>query len=184
MQQCSNHPDSECRYDSTIGLGPVFAQLFQQSIDTGEIPKKWSLANICPLFKKGDRSLACNSRPFSCVPCKLLEHIVCSNIMARLDEHKLVFRKRHSCETQLITVINDWAKILDKGGQVCLGTSRKLLIHPSWTTKKQAVWLWYWWKDSEMDIFFSLFQAAASCSKWNKIRLSPRFVGCPSGHRS
>ena len=28
------------------------------------------------------------------------------------------FRKRHSCETQLTTVINDWAKILDNGGQV------------------------------------------------------------------
>ena len=26
--------------------------------------------------------------------------------------------KRHSCETQLTTVINDWAKILDNGGQV------------------------------------------------------------------
>ena len=26
--------------------------------------------------------------------------------------------KKHSCETQLITVINDWARILDKGGQV------------------------------------------------------------------
>ena len=39
-------------------LGPVFAHLFQQSIDTGEIPMEWSLANICPLFKKSDRSLA------------------------------------------------------------------------------------------------------------------------------
>ena len=44
--------------------------------------------------------------------------------MAHLDEYKLlsgrqhVFRKRHSCETQLTTVINDWAKILDNGGQV------------------------------------------------------------------
>ena len=27
-------------------LGPVFAHLFQQSIDTGEIPKEWYLANI------------------------------------------------------------------------------------------------------------------------------------------
>ena len=27
------------------------------------------------------------------------------------------FRKWHSCETQLITVINGWAKILDKKGQ-------------------------------------------------------------------
>ena len=32
----------------TAELGPVFAQLFQQSLDMGEIPKEWSLANICP----------------------------------------------------------------------------------------------------------------------------------------
>ena len=58
-------------------LCPVIAHLFQQSIDTGEIPREWSLANICPLFKKSDRSLACNYRPVSltCVPCRLLEHI-------------------------------------------------------------------------------------------------------------
>ena len=57
----------------------------------------------------------------SWIPCKLLEHIVhvCSNIMAHLDENRLLsekqhaFRKWHSCETQLITVIDDWAKILD-----------------------------------------------------------------------
>ena len=44
--------------------------------------------------------------------------------MAHLDEYKFLsdrqhaFRKRHSCETQLTTVINDWAKSLDNGGQV------------------------------------------------------------------
>ena len=36
-----------------------------QRVDTGEIPRAWSLANICPLFKKSDRSLACNYRPVS-----------------------------------------------------------------------------------------------------------------------
>ena len=67
-----------------------------------------------------------NYRPVSltCIPCKLLEHIVCSNIMGHLDQYNLLsdkqhaFRKWHSCETQLITVINDSAKILDKKGQV------------------------------------------------------------------
>ena len=70
----------------TTELGPILAHLFQQSIDSGEIPKEWTLANISPLFKKGDRSLACNYRPVSltCVPCKLLEHILWSNIMALL----------------------------------------------------------------------------------------------------
>ena len=106
-------------------FGPVVSHLFQQSTDTGEIPKEWSLANICPLYKKSDRSLACNYRPVSltCVPCKLLEHITCTNIMTHLVEYKLLsdrphaFRKGHSCETQLTTVINDWAKILDNTGQ-------------------------------------------------------------------
>ena len=44
--------------------------------------------------------------------------------MAHLDEHKLLsdkqhaFRKCHSYETQLTTVIDDWAKVLDNHGQV------------------------------------------------------------------
>ena len=39
-------------------LGPVFAHLFQKSLDTGEIPKEWSLANICPLYKKRGTGLS------------------------------------------------------------------------------------------------------------------------------
>ena len=109
-----------------VELGPVFARLFQQSFDKGEIPKDWSLANTCPLYKKCDRVLPSSYRPVPliCVPCKMLEHIVCTNIRAHLDEHKLLtdrryaFGKNRSCETELITVINDWAKILDAGGQV------------------------------------------------------------------
>ena len=52
----------------------------------------------------------------TCVPCKLLEHIVCSNVMVHLDEY--AFQTGHSFETQLTQVINDWAKILDNRGQV------------------------------------------------------------------
>ena len=55
---------------------------------------------------------------------QVIEHIVCSNIMAHLDEYKLLsdrqyaFRKGDRRETQLTTVINDWAEILDNRGQV------------------------------------------------------------------
>ena len=34
------------------------------------------------------------------------------------SDRQHAFRKRHSCETQLTTVINDWAKVLDSRGQV------------------------------------------------------------------
>ena len=79
------HP--EVLKELAVELGTVFAHLFQQFLDKGEIPKEWSLANICPLYKKGDRALPSNYRPESltCVPCKMLEHIICTNIMAHLD---------------------------------------------------------------------------------------------------
>ena len=44
--------------------------------------------------------------------------------MVQYDEHKLLsdkqnaFRKWHSCENQLTTVIDDWAKVLDNHSQV------------------------------------------------------------------
>ena len=62
-------------------LGPDFVHLFQKSLDMGEIPIEWSLANICPLYKKDDRALACNYHPVSltCVLCKLLKHSVLEN---------------------------------------------------------------------------------------------------------
>ena len=55
-------------------------------------------ANICPLFKTGDRSLAHNYRHVSltCIPCKLLEHNVCSNIMAHLDDRELLSDRQHA----------------------------------------------------------------------------------------
>ena len=61
--------------------------------------------------------------------------------MAHLDEHRLLsekqhaLRKWHRCETQLITVIDDWGKVLDNQGQVetfILDFEKKPLIalHP------------------------------------------------------
>lgn len=103
----------------------VIAHLFQQSLNNAKIPKDWSLATICPINKKGHKANPKNYQPVSltCVICKMLEHIVCSNIMKHLKEHSMItnrqhaFIKYHSCETQLCTIIDDWAKELDKGNQ-------------------------------------------------------------------
>ena len=45
-------------------LGPIFVHLFQQSIDSGEIPKERTLANISPWFKKGTYLLLAIIDPF------------------------------------------------------------------------------------------------------------------------
>jgi hypothetical protein len=44
-------------------LAPILTDIFQTSIDTGEVPQDWRDANIVPLFKKDERHLASNYRP-------------------------------------------------------------------------------------------------------------------------
>ena len=37
-------------------LSPIFTILFQASLNQGKVPQDWKLANVTPLFKKGDKS--------------------------------------------------------------------------------------------------------------------------------
>ena len=78
-----------------------------------------------PIFKKGNRSSAVNYRPISLtsILCKLCEHIVHSTISTHLDCNSILtnaqhgFRKRRSCETQLLLTLDDLAKGLDDKSQ-------------------------------------------------------------------
>jgi hypothetical protein len=64
-------------------------------------------------FKKGERYKAENYRPISCICCKLMEHIITSNIMKHLDPNNILydlqhgFRKARSCESQLLPFIQE-----------------------------------------------------------------------------
>ena len=79
-----------------------------------------------PLFKKGDRTKAENYRPISLtsLSCKLLEHVVHSNIMTHFDSHKILnnaqhgFRKRRSCTSQLINTLDNFADCLKLKQQI------------------------------------------------------------------
>ena len=35
-------------------IAPILAQIFQSSLDQGELPSDWKTANIIPIFKKGN----------------------------------------------------------------------------------------------------------------------------------
>ena len=54
----------------------------------------------------------------------ILEHIINRHILDHLDEHRILvdaqhgFRKRRSCETQLILTCHDLAKVVNDSGQV------------------------------------------------------------------
>jgi hypothetical protein len=107
-------------------LTPGLTSFFQLSLDSGKIPTEWKSATVAPVFKKGNRSSPANYRPISltCITCKILEHVIFSSIMAHFDSHQILtdcqhgFRKRRSCETQLIDTINDLAKNLNNNTQI------------------------------------------------------------------
>ena len=83
-------------------------------------------ANVSPIFKKGDRGLASYSRPvsFTCVCCKLMEHILVRHMIRHFDDENIIsdkqhgFRKGHSCETQLITTVINLLASADVGNRV------------------------------------------------------------------
>ena len=64
-----------------VEIAPVICLLFERSLQTGQLPVEWTKAQICPLFKKGDKSDLANYRPISltCILCKVMEHIIASN---------------------------------------------------------------------------------------------------------
>jgi hypothetical protein len=75
------------------------------------------LKNVCPVFKKGDKHNAINYRPISliCIICKIMEHTIPSNSMKHLESNNILydlqhgFRSSRSCETQLISFIQELA---------------------------------------------------------------------------
>ena len=111
--------------ETAAEISPAITLLFQASIDQGKVPPQWKKAQIVPIFKKGSRSSPANYRPISLtsVLCKLCEHILHCAVIRHLSDHEILsdaqhgFRKRRSCDTQLIVTVEDLAKGLDSKSQ-------------------------------------------------------------------
>ena len=112
-------------------IAPILQVIFQRSLNTCGVPNDWSTAFLCPLFKKGekgDTGLASNYRSISLtsILCKVLEHVVTTNVVSHMDKHNLLydlqhgFRSKRSCETQLVMLIEDLMRNSIAGNQTDL----------------------------------------------------------------
>ena len=96
-------------------LAEPLADIFQVSLEKGQVPTDWKHANVTPVFKKGQRYDCANYRPISltCIASKVMEHIIASSMMRHAKYHSLLYDRQHgfregrSCETQLLEFIND-----------------------------------------------------------------------------
>ena len=106
-------------------VAPLLQLIFQKSLLTGNIPDDWRTANVSPVYKKGPKTKAENYRPISLtsICCKIMEHIIASNIMNHGENKNILyplqhgFRRKRSCETQLLEFVDDVSKNLQDGKQ-------------------------------------------------------------------
>ena len=62
----------------------------------------------------------------TCILCKVMEHIIASNLTAHLNKHNILydlqhgFRQKRSCETQFLQLIEDLGRQLIAGKQIDL----------------------------------------------------------------
>ena len=94
-------PDIGSSRTLTRELAPVLHYFFDQSLNSGNLPADWTLANVAPIFKKGSKLQAVNYRPVSltCITCKLFEHIVCKHILVHLEESGILTDLQHGFRT-------------------------------------------------------------------------------------
>ena len=131
--RCPDQIPARILREAAAKLAPVFASLFQQSYEPGIFPTAWKDANITAIFKKGTRSEPFNYRPVSLtsLTSKVMEHIVCSQMRRHLSSHSVISPHQHgflrglSCETQLISVVHEWARTLNAHGQAQVILRRK-----------------------------------------------------------
>ena len=109
----------------SLEIALILQAIFSRSLVESSLPSDWLKANVSPIFKKGDKSCPANYRPISltCIICKLMEHIITSNLVKHLDRNQILydlqhgFRAKRSCETQLTMFIEELHQNLQDGKQ-------------------------------------------------------------------
>ena len=100
--------------------------LLRKSLDDGEVPDDWKIANVSPIFKKGVKSQTSNYRPVSLTSqvSKVIESVLRDAIVSHLETNELIrdsqhgFRKGRSCLTNLLVFLDKVTKYIDDGYSV------------------------------------------------------------------
>ena len=116
--------------ETAFSITPAVTQLFNISLQLGEIPDEWKIARVSPIPKssdKSDKSDPGNYRPISLlsVLSKLLEKHVRNLLVNHLEEfHPLStqqwgFTHGKSTTGALLAATDNWHRLLDSGHDVC-----------------------------------------------------------------
>ena len=105
-------------------LASSLCALINKSLELGQFPENWRNANICPIYKSGDKSDIAIYRPISLlsVASKVAESCIFNRIYPLLHDQIYTlqhgFIKGRSTVTQLLQVLHNIQKFVIKGEQV------------------------------------------------------------------
>ena len=118
--------------NATNKISPFLKIIFDQFLQTGKLPDDWVEANVAPVSKKRGSVLSGKlHRPYrtislTCVCAKLLEHIICKQIMSHFSKNKTltpvgiqhVFRSKHSCGSLLLITTDEFIQNFERKTQI------------------------------------------------------------------
>ena len=105
--------------DNIIAFSVILTEHFNKMLQTGEFPEKLKLADVSPIFKKGDKTNKSNYRPVSILPIiskiyeKFLYYQLCEFFEDKLSIFQCGFRKGFSAQHCLIPLLEKWKAAVD-----------------------------------------------------------------------
>ena len=110
------------RYVASVIAAPL-SFLINLSLQTGIVPSNWKVAQVIPLYKKGDKTEPCSYRPISILPIlrKVPERSVHYQLVNYLEQNNLLsvrqygYRKKRSTELATAYLVDEIRKAADKG---------------------------------------------------------------------
>ena len=104
-------------------IAPAILKFINISLLNGQLPESFKLAKIKPIHKGGPKSDPSNYRPISVIPVlsTIIEKHITKHLFAFLHKYDILhkshsgFRKNHSCNMALISLLDKWLKNIDKG---------------------------------------------------------------------
>lgn len=175
-----------------VVLAPSITAIINKSIQIGIFPDQLKLAKVYPIHKGGPKSDPANYRPISILPTisKIFEKHINKHLMAFLNKYKLIhksqsgFRQKHSCQTALVKLIDQWMTCIDKGdlvGTVFLDFKKAFdLVDHSILIEKLAI---YKCNETSLKLISSYLQGRKQVVDSGQGLSKPAFVksGVPQG---
>ena len=147
------------------------------------ITNAWKKGEWIPVFKKNDPQKEENYHPITTLLTvdKIFEKLLSTQIVNKYDSnlHNRMsgYRKRQSCETTLIRLVEDWKKATDNKDLVCIlstdmSKAFDSLSHPLILKKLEA----FGFGENAMKLMTSFFD-----NRLNRVRIGRMLRGCPQG---